>query len=84
MVRDLMEGNLDQLDAMVERLKEENPQAQDQIERLMDSFEEAKDQAQASGRPFPTVENLGELGVMMEQMMKTQPAPEPPEAPDEP
>jgi len=84
LVSGLMEGNIDQLDEMVERLREENPQAQDQIDRFLDSLEDAKEKARESGRPFQPMENLGELGVMMEQMMKTQAAPAPSEEPEEP
>ncbi|MEW6440233.1 MAG: hypothetical protein AB1640_04785 [bacterium] len=76
-VEALTEANFDELDEVVERLKRENPQVQDQIDQFLESLEEAKERARESGRPFPPMENLGELGTMMQEMMKSQGAPPP-------
>jgi hypothetical protein len=80
---DLMEGNLDGLAEIAERLREENPQVQDQIDQFMDSLQEARDRAEESGRPLPPLEGLGSIGTLMQQMLKGRGAPVPPELPGE-
>jgi hypothetical protein len=64
----LMEGDFGALNEMAERLKEENPEAQDQIDAFLDSLEEARENADA-GNPINSIQDLGNLGTIMQKMM---------------
>jgi len=65
----LLGGNLEALDGMAERLKQEHPEAEAQIEQFLQALEEAKSRAVESGGPRPSPEELGGLGDMMQRMM---------------
>lgn len=65
----LMEGNFEALNEVAERIKEENPEAREQIDRFLENLEEAKQRA-ADGNPVPSLQGLGNLGVLMHEMMK--------------
>ena len=68
-VSGLMEGNFDALNEVAERIKQENPEAREQINHFLESLEEAKQRA-ADGNPVPSLQGLGNLGVIMNEMMK--------------
>ncbi len=67
---DLMEGNINDLEELGEWLKEENPGTQDQVDQFMEYLEEAKDRAEETGQPFPELEGLEGMGMIMHQMFK--------------
>jgi hypothetical protein len=64
---ELMEGNLDELDEIAERLKEANPQVGEQIDQFLDSLEEARMRAEESGQPM---EGLGHMQMLMQQILR--------------
>lgn len=64
------------LDDIVERLKRENPEIEEQIDQFLESIEEAQQRARETGRPFPAVEDLGEIGSLLQQTLDDQPGSE--------
>ncbi len=66
----LIHGNMDALQDMVQALKRDNPQLSEQIDQFMESLEEARQQAEKEGYPFPALDRLGSMGPLMEQMMR--------------
>ena len=64
----LMEGDFSALNEVAERLKEENPEAQEQIDAFLESLEEARGNAD-DGNPISSIQDLGNLGTIMQQMM---------------
>jgi len=58
------------LQDLVKNLQEDNPQLQDQIDKFVDSLEEAKSQAEKEGLPFPPPDQMGAVGQMIHQMLK--------------
>ena len=68
---DLMEGNLDGLDKLVEKLKDQNPQVEAQIDQFLESLEDMRERAEESGQPLPSFEGLGDMETLMEQMLET-------------
>lgn len=64
---ELMEGNFDELDEIAERLKEANPQVEEEIDEFLDSLEEARTRAEESGQPM---EGLGDMQMLMQQLLK--------------
>ena len=66
----LIEGDLSALDEIAEKLKEENPEVQDQIDLFLESLEEARSQAEASGEDFEGMEKLGNMGAIMQRLMR--------------
>ena len=53
LLSELMKGNLDGLDAIAERLKDQNPQVEEQIDEFLESLEEARMIAEENGSRFP-------------------------------
>lgn len=64
---ELMEGNLDELEDIAERLKEANPQVAEQIDQFLDTLENARMRAEETGRPM---EGLGHLQMLMQQILR--------------
>jgi type II secretory pathway component GspD/PulD (secretin) len=67
---ELREGNLEALDDIVEGLKAENPNVQDQINRFMRSLQEKWLESTASGQPRSNSETKEELGRLMQEMLR--------------
>ncbi len=65
----LMEGNLDGLDEIAEKLKNENPRVEEQIDQFLESLEEARRNSEEGGSPIPS-ERLGNMQNLMKQMLK--------------
>jgi len=65
----LMEGDFDALNEVAERLREENPEVQDQIDQFVESLEQARESSE-EGNPIPSMQGLGNLGLIMQRMMK--------------
>jgi hypothetical protein len=68
LLSELMKGNFDGLDEIAERLKEKNPQIEEQIDEFLESLEEARMRAEESGEPIPPLEGLGDIRRFMRQM----------------
>lgn len=73
---EILRSSPDQLDDIVERLKRENPQVEEQIDQFLDSIEEAQQRARETGRPFPALQDLGELGSLLQQALDDLPGSE--------
>jgi hypothetical protein len=69
-ISELMEGNLDGLDEIAQKLKDQNPQVEEQIEEFLESLEDIKARAGESGSQIPDLEGLGNMQNLMEQMMQ--------------
>ena len=70
LLTELMKGNLDGLDAIAERLKDQNPQVEEQIDEFLESLEEARMIAEENGTPIPPLEHLGDIQNLMNQMLQ--------------
>jgi len=68
----LLGGNLHMLDEVAERLKQDHPEAREQIEQFLQVLEEAKTRAAESGGGMPSLEDLGGMGAIMHRMMQQQ------------
>jgi hypothetical protein len=73
---DLMEGNLDGLNEIAEKLKEQNPQAQEQIEAFLQSLEQARVRAEESGEAIAPPEGLRNIQMLMQQLYRGSRPPE--------
>jgi hypothetical protein len=69
LISELMEGNLDGLDEIAEKLKADNPQVEEQIEEFLDSLDDIRMKAEEAGSQFPPPEGLGNMQNLMRQMM---------------
>jgi hypothetical protein len=67
---EIMEGNFDGLSEVAERLKEENPEVEDQIDEFLESLEEARMIAEENGEPFSPLEGMGDMRSIMHQLYK--------------
>ncbi len=65
----LLGGNLEALDEVADRLRAENPEARAQIDQFLETLEEAKARAAESGNEVPSLENMGSMGAVMQQML---------------
>ena len=63
-----MTGNYDDLGELIETIREEGPEGDEQVDRFVDYVEQLRGAADESGRP--TSEGLEGLGLMMQQMFK--------------
>jgi len=70
LLTELMQGNLEGLDAIAEKLKDQNPQAEEQIDEFLESLEEARISAEEGGAPMPPLEHLGNIQTLMNQMFQ--------------
>lgn len=70
LISDLMEGNLDGLNEIAEKLKAQNPEAEEQIEEFLDSLEEARIRAEETGEPFSPLGGLGNMQMLMQQLRR--------------
>ncbi len=69
LITELMQGNLDELDDIAERLKAQNPEVEAQIEEFLESLEEVTSREAFEGQaPIPSLEGLGSMQNLMEQM----------------
>ncbi len=68
LLSDLMEGNLDGLNEIAEKLKAQNPEAEEQIEEFMDSLEEARIRSEETGEPFSPLGGLGSMQMLLQQL----------------
>lgn len=67
----IMEGDYDGLDAIAEKLNDQDPQVKEQLEALMKSMEEARMRAEESGFPVPSsLEELGGMDPFMREMLQ--------------
>jgi hypothetical protein len=71
LLSELMEGDFDGLDEIAARLKDENPQAGEQIDGFLESLEELRMRAEESGQPIPPLEQLGDIQILMKQILET-------------
>lgn len=67
---ELMEGNLEGLDKLAEKLKDQNPQVQEQIDQFMESLEDMRMRAEESGQPIPNLDELGDMQTLMKEMLE--------------
>jgi hypothetical protein len=67
---ELMEGNFDGLGEIAERLIEENPEVEDQIDEFLETLEEARIRAEESGQPFSPLEGLGDMRTLMHELYR--------------
>ncbi len=74
-LRDLVGGDIDGLAEMAERMKEANPNAEEQIDRFLDSLEEARRKAEESGLPMVPPGGPGNMMRFLEQLHRDQAAP---------
>ncbi len=65
----LLGGNLHALDEVAERLVQEHPEAEAQIQQFLEALEEAKARAMEGGGEMPSMEDLGGMGAIMQRMM---------------
>ena len=70
LLSELMEGKLEGLEEIAEKLKAQNPQAEEQIDEFLESLEEARARAEESGHPIPPLEHLGDIQTLMKQMLE--------------
>ncbi len=68
----MMTGDPDSMDEAVDRMREEHPEFQEHIDNFVESLEEAKAKAEESGVTLPPMEEMGNMGLFMERMMKNQ------------
>jgi hypothetical protein len=67
----LVEGDLDGLDAIAEKLKDQSPQVQEQLDEFLNSLEEVRRKAEESGLPMTSpMEGLGDVQSLMKQMIE--------------
>lgn len=66
----LMEGNLDGLDEIAEKLKAANPQAEEQIDEFLESLEETRRRAEESGSSIPPLEQLGKMRNQINRILR--------------
>jgi hypothetical protein len=64
---ELIEGNLDELDEIAERLKEANPEVEEEIDEFLDTLEEARIRAEEGGRAMEGVEHMQ---MLMQQILR--------------
>ena len=67
---ELMQGDLDGLDKIAEKLKDQNPQVEEQIDEFLEALKEARMRAEESGQPMPPLEQLGDIQTLMRQMLE--------------
>jgi len=67
---ELMEGNFDGLSEIAERLIEENPEVEDQIDEFLETLEDARIKAEESGESFSPLEGLGDMRTLMHQLYR--------------
>ncbi len=72
LIKELMDGDLEGLDEIAEKLKDQNPQVEDQIEEFLESLEDIRAGTGPDGSPIPGLEGLGNMQNLMEQMMRKQ------------
>jgi hypothetical protein len=72
LISELMEGNFDGLNEIAERLKEQNPQVEEQIDEFLENLEEARIRAEESGEPIPPLEGFGNMRSLMQQLNRRQ------------
>ena len=67
---EMMEGNFDGLNEIAERLREANPEVEEQIDEFLETLEEARISAEESGEPFSPLEGLGDMRTIMRQLYR--------------
>ncbi len=70
LLSELMKGNLDGLDKIAEKLKDQNPLVEEQIDEFLESLEDARMRAEEGGMPIPPLEHLGDMQTLMKQMLE--------------
>ena len=65
-----MEGNLDGLNEIAEKLKAQNPEAAEQIDEFLDSLEEARTRSEETGEPFSPLGGLGNMQMLLQQLQR--------------
>lgn len=70
LLSELMEGNLEGLDKIVEKLKDQNPLVEEQIDQFLESLEEARGSGGEGGMPALPLEQLGDIQTLMKQMIE--------------
>jgi hypothetical protein len=67
----LVEGDLDGLDAIAQKLKDQSPQVQEQLDEFLQSLEEMRREAEESGLPMSSpLQGLGDVQSLMKQMIE--------------
>jgi hypothetical protein len=69
LISELMEGNLDGLDEIADKLKDQHPQVEEQIEEFLEQIEDIRARSGESGSPIPSLEGLGNMDSLMQQML---------------
>jgi len=69
-ISEMMEGNFDGLSEIAEKLREANPEVEEQIDEFLENLEDARISAEESGEPFSPLEGLGDMGTLMHQLYR--------------
>lgn len=69
---ELMKGDIEGLEKLAEKLKDQSPQAQEQIDEFLKSLEDIRTRAEESGRPLPSFEGLGDIQSRINRMLERQ------------
>jgi hypothetical protein len=67
---EMMAGNFDGLNEIAERLREANPEVEEQIDEFLETLEEARISAEENGEPFSPLEGLGDMRTIMHQLYR--------------
>lgn len=70
LLSELIEGNFDGLDEIAERLKDKNPQIEEQIDEFLEALEDMRISAEESGQPLPPLDQLGGIQTLMKHMIE--------------
>jgi hypothetical protein len=70
LLSELMKGNLEGLDKLAEKLKDQNPLVEEQIDQFLESLEDVRMRAEESGQPIPSLDGLGDMQTLMKQMLE--------------
>jgi len=68
----LLGGNLEALDEVADRLREQHPEAREQIDQFLETLEAAKARAAESGGQAPPMEGMENMGAIMQQILDGQ------------
>jgi hypothetical protein len=70
LLSEMMDGNLEGLEELAEKLKEQNPQAQEQLDEFLESLGDMRMGAEQGGQPFSPPDGLGDMQTLMKQMLE--------------
>ncbi len=70
LLSEMMDGNLEGLEELAEKLKEQNPQVQEQLDEFLESLGDMRMEAEQGGQPFSPPDGLGDMQTLMKQMLE--------------